>query len=356
MRFNVAIVGAGISGSMVASIIAKKGFKVVVLEKKGIGKKVCGGLISKRTLSLIKTEAILNEIRGAEIIFPNKKSVFIGGDKVHAYVIDRQKLDKEIAEKAMSEGAEYKLNFKIKKILRNKIYGKEEIKYDYLIGADGAKSFVAKSFSMGKIKFVNAIQGNAKCKVDCVKVFLGSFSPGFFAWIIPAGDVDRIGMGTTKKGIRQYFNAFLRLLDIEAENIKAGIIPMGLRRFFKGNVALVGDAAGQVKATSGGGIYASLLGAKILGEKFEGEKRDFYDYKKEYMKKFGRELKNCLIIRKFYLKLKDKDLNIIADYVERNVELINKYGDIDYPSILMKKFIKKNPKILFDIIWKRIWQ
>lgn len=357
MRFDVAIVGAGIAGSMAASIIARKGFKVIVLEKKGIGKKVCGGLISKRTLSLIKTEAILNEIKGAEIIFPNKKSVFIGGNKVHAYVIDRQKLDEELAEKAMSEGAEYKLNFKIKKISENKIYGREEIKYDYLIGADGAKSFVAESFSMGKVKFVNAIQGNAKYKgIDYVKVYLGSISPGFFAWIIPAGNVARIGMGVTKKGVRQYFNAFLKLVDMKAENIKAGIIPMGSRRFFKGNVALVGDAAGQVKATSGGGIYASLLGAKILGEKFEGEKRDFYDYRKEYMKKFGRELKKCLIIRKFYLKLKDEDFNIIADYVERNVELINKYGDIDYPSIVMKKFIKENPKILFDIVWRRIWR
>ena len=351
MQFDIAIVGAGIAGNSAAYELARKGYKVIVLEKKKeIGGKICGGLVSKRVINLQKTDAILNEIKGAYVHFPNGKEICIGGEKTHAYVIDRDKFVNEIAEKAMAEGAIYKLNFLVRKICQNKIYGKEEIKFEYLIGADGAKSNVAKLFNMGKISYINAIQGEGKkLEEDFVRVYLDNeLFPNFFGWIIPADEKARIGLGYQSKKLKEKINIFARKIDRKIDNCKAGLIPYGLRKFYRKNLALIGDSAGQVKATSGGGIYASLLASKILAESFP----DFKMYEKIFMEKFGKELKRHLLMRRIYRKLKNEDLNFIANYIEENVELINKYGDIDYQWKVAKEFMKKNPKFLIALIWK----
>ncbi len=352
MRFDVAIIGAGVAGNSLANIIAKKGYKTVVIEKnKEIGNKLCGGLVSKRVLNLSKTDAVVNEIKGAYVIFPNGKEICIGGNKTNAYVIDRKIFDRELAEKAMSNGAEYKLNFKVKHIFKNKING--EIEFEWLIGADGARSFVAKKFCMGEVSFINAIQGNAKMKIDedFVKIYINQeIAPGFFAWLIPDGNKVRIGLGSHKKALRKKLNKFIKIIDANIFDIKASLIPIGLRKFYLKNVILVGDACGHVKATSGGGIYGSLLASKLLGENFE----NFENYRKKFMGKFGKELRKCILVRKIFLKLNNRDFNEMYENIKNEVELINKYGDIDYPSILakkmVKKFIIKNPKLILKLV------
>lgn len=358
MRFDVVVVGGGVAGNMTAYELSKKGYKVAVVEKNSeIGKKVCGGLVSERVIKLSKTDSVMNEIKGAYVFFPNGKEICIGGDKTRAYVIDREKFDKELAEKAMAGGVEYKLNFKIKKICEKRIVGNKEIKFDYLVGADGARSSVAEKYDMGKIDYINAIQGESSKKIDddFVYIYLDKkFSPGFFSWIIPDGEKIRIGTGSSERKLREKFNIFLKKIDVSAEKVKSALIPAGMRKFYKKNVVLTGDSAGLVKATSGGGIYASLLSAKILADNFG----NFGKYEADFMKKFGNELKKCLIARKIFLKMENEDFNFFADYIEREIELINRYGDIDYQTKVAINFIKKHPFLLlhmFYIIFKNFY-
>ncbi|HEC77208.1 MAG TPA: geranylgeranyl reductase family protein [Thermoplasmatales archaeon] len=349
MRFDVAVVGGSVAGSMSAYELSRRGYKVVVLEKnREIGKKVCGGLVSWRAIKLSKTESVLNDIKGAYVFFPNGKEICIGGDKTHAYVIDRERFDKELAEKAMAEGAEYKLGFKVEKIYEKKLVGKEKIDFDCLIGADGARSFVAEKYEMGRIDYINAIQGESEKKFDddFVYVYIDKkISPGFFSWIIPDGEKVRIGTGSSEKKLRERFSVFLKRLNASAENIKSALIPVGMRKFYKKNVVLAGDSAGFVKATSGGGIYASLLSAKILAENFE----NFKKYRTDFMKKFGKELKKCLIARKIFLKMENEDFNFFADYIKKEIDVINKYGDIDYQTRVAIHFMKKHLFLIFHL-------
>ncbi len=348
MKFDVVIVGAGAVGNMTAYLLAKKGYKVIVLEKnENIGKKVCAGLVSERVIKLTKSEAVMNEIKGARINFPDRREVAIGGDKVHAYVLDRKKFDEELAEKAMAEGVEYKLKFRVRNVYENRI---GEIEFQWLIGADGARSTVAEKFSFGKIGYINAIQGEGKGEQDeFVKIYFGNkFAPGFFAWVIPDGDKLRMGLGSMEKAIKDKFNAFASMLGIEVKNVRGALIPFGLRKFAKRNVALVGDAAGQVKATSGGGLYAGLLASKILAEKLE----DFREYEKEYMKIYGRELKKCLILRKIFYHASDELYNYFGKIIEENVEILNRYGDLDYQSKVALEFIRRNPFHSFSMLFK----
>jgi len=341
--FDFAIIGGGPAGSMAAWQLAKKGYKTIVFEEHAaIGIPVrCAGLVSKNVIKM-HDDGIVNEIKGATIIFPNGKEIVIGGDKTHAFVIDRQIFDSGLAEKAMAEGAEYLFQKKVKKIARHEYFKVEEIKARYVIGADGPNSMVASQFNMGKIKFFNAIQGYGK-RIDdeFVKVYISNeIAPGFFAWIVPA-DETRIGLATTKRGIRKYFYIFLKKVGMDAKKIIAALIPFGMRRLQKDGIALVGDAAGQVKATSGGGIYAALTAANILascGENFE-------KYEKEFMKGFGKEIKRTIAMRKIVNSFNDKIWNKMAGIVEKNIDLINKYGDIDYPSIVVKEIMKSLFKI-----------
>ena len=207
MRCDAAIVGGGAAGNMAAYLLSKKGYKIVVLEKnKSIGNKVCGGLVSKRVTDLTKTEFVVNEIKGAQIHFPDGRNICIGGDKTHAYVLDRNRFDQELAEKAMAEGAQYKLGVRVKRIGKNSIEGRENIVFKYLIGADGAKSIIAQRFNMGNSKYINTIQGRAISGngEDFVRIYLDvNMAPGFFSWVIPDGTGSRVGLGTRERGIRQ---------------------------------------------------------------------------------------------------------------------------------------------------------
>ena len=317
MRFDVAIVGAGATGNCTAWLLSKSGYRVAVFEKnKEIGNKLCGGLVSHRVIKYCK-EAVVNEIRGAYLILPSGKEIFIGGDKVYAYVIDRKVFDTCLYENAMSEGARYFLNSMV------------EGKFPRLIGADGARSSIAKNFD-GKISYINAVQGVAKGgDEEYVRVYFGKFAPGFFAWEIPAGNELRVGLGTNEKGLRKKFNKFKSIIGREVKNERYALIPYGLKRMAKENCAIVGDAAGHVKATSGGGLYAGLLASEMLAKNF----CDFRSYERDFMRAYGNELRGCILLRKIFLRVGYEALEkVVVDD-----------GDMDYHWKFAKNFLVRHP-------------
>jgi flavin-dependent dehydrogenase len=106
LEFDVSIVGGGPIGGYIAGEIARKNFKVAILEKnKEVGMPLnCAGLITPRVFELLdipKDDIIQNKVKGANIHSPSGKILSIGGDKVHAIVINRSKFDKEIIKKSV---------------------------------------------------------------------------------------------------------------------------------------------------------------------------------------------------------------------------------------------------------------
>ncbi|MEM2934000.1 MAG: NAD(P)/FAD-dependent oxidoreductase, partial [Methanocellales archaeon] len=114
---------------------------------------------------------------------------------------------------------------------------------------------------------------------------------------------------------------------------------------------VVGDAAGQVKPTSGGGVYMGAVCAKIAGEvaakaALEGDTAEerLMEYEKKWRSKVGRELSIGLMLHECFAKLSDEQIEEFIEIMgdSKILQIITEYGDIDRPSVLFKKLLFSN--------------
>ena len=124
-QYDVVIVGGGPVGCLVGKMVSSQGFSVVIFEEHDeVGVPVrCAGLVSPRVLEIadVSKNCILNRITGARIYSPLGKSITIGGDKTHAFSIDRSKFDKDLASQAISAGTEICLGKRVVNVDEEKI-------------------------------------------------------------------------------------------------------------------------------------------------------------------------------------------------------------------------------------------
>jgi geranylgeranyl reductase family protein len=385
IEYDVAVVGGGPIGGYIAGEIAKKKFKVSIFEKnKEIGVPVnCAGLITPRVFEIIdidKKNVIQNKIKGARIHSPLGNILTIGGDKLHALVINRSKFDKEIIKKSKKYGVEVFLDEnvlsaqKIEDHIELKTSKNHDIKCDLLIGADGPYSKIRDRFAFPEpneyLRGIGAEIVDTNLDPDFVEIFVGrNIAPGFFAWIIPTdknGKNARIGLCINKNAAfspKEYFKNFIEnkytsefLKNTSIAGYIGGIIPLGvLKKTYESNVLVVGDAAAQVKPTSGGGVYTGLLCASHCSN-VSIDALQNNNFSAQYLKRYqklwnadiGRELNLGMKFRNIYKNFSDNQMD---SYIKRFsnpkiTEIITKYGDIDYPSKLVKPLLKKIPTLL----------
>ena len=101
---NVAVIGAGPSGTTAAKLLAKSGFKVSIFEEhKNIGKPIqCAGIVTETLFNFVKKGSyIVNELNEVEIISQKNKTII----PLNEYVICRESFDKQLAEEAEQKGS-----------------------------------------------------------------------------------------------------------------------------------------------------------------------------------------------------------------------------------------------------------
>lgn len=378
--FDAVVVGGGCVGGFVADRIAEAGLSVAILEEhREIGEPIqCGGLVTPRVFELVDcTQTILGKIRGAEIFSPRGRRIVIDGGRTEAVVVDRAMFDRAIVEKALRHGATTFLGTQAQSAARENggvvveaKRGDEDVRFRarLLIGADGVRSNVAKWFNIVRPKKIlpgfevemAGVEGDA----EFVKLFLGSdIAPGFFGWIIPSGETARVGLCLGEGNAYAYLQKMLDRADVASFTRRAqpilyivGGIPIGFaRRSHADRVMVVGDAACQPKATSGGGIFTGLLCGKYCAEVAVDALRDddlsarrLHRYHKAWTRSIGKELRKDFAIHESFARLKDDEIEDVFALLDNPVllEIIRKRGDIDFPSKVGWQLVREEPRLL----------
>jgi len=353
---KISIIGAGPTGNYLAYLLAKNSFDVSVFEEhKTVGLPVqCTGITTSYLGKLVelKKDFVVNKVNKARIFSPDNK--FIDVKLNNNIILDRAKFDQYLMEKAKKAGAKFFLNhrflnykdniIKVQNIKSNMI---KDIITDYLIGADGPLSDVAKSAGLkNKRDFLIGIQARVRLNNQNIVEFYPFIED--YAWVVPESkDIVRIGLAT-RKNPKKALNNFLRkrLKKYDIIDTQAGLIPIynPKIRTQKGNVFLVGDAASMVKATTGGGIIQGLIAARALADSIVNKK----NYNKEWKKTIGRDLLIHLKMRNIMNKFSTKDWDYLIElFNKEKIKKILASYDRDFPSRFLVKLVLTEPRLLY---------
>ena len=376
-NYDVCVVGASIAGNYLTYLLAKSNLQIVVIEEhEDIGLPFqCAGIISQKLGQLIKLpeEIVLNRVNTAKIFSPLGNFIKLSGNE-HPYVIDRIALDRLFYGKnKKATNVTYYLGEKFKSLKYSVENGqkcvlidtsKRSIKAKMLIGCDGPLTSVGKHLKVkNEVLYAAQIRIKGKFHENEAVMYFHPLWKQLFGWIVPEGNnIYRIGMASSKN-VKECFHVYLKKLDIDINNKidqQGGIIPYGImnKSAFM-NVLLLGDAAGQVKATTGGGIVMLLTAARHASNcvKLSFEQNNFSKrfIKKHYenpcLRTIGKELKLHYVIRLILEKLTSKEFEIFFKIIKENKieHIISLYGDMDFPKDLIFKLLKNRSVITFLI-------
>lgn len=353
---RVSIVGAGPSGSYAGYLLAKQGHDVTIYEDHAeIGKPVaCTGIVTKALFDIIDYDKsyIVNELEAVDVIGPKNEKTRV---PLHEYVICRIKFDNHVADKARDAGAKIELGHRYIGREGNKLLfrvnGRTIAKdTDILIGADGPLSKVAQSTGIGnKHPFWVGMQATIKSSFD-PKVFttwFGDIAPGFFAWSVPENEhLSRVGLAVTNdKNCAQCFQRLMRMVGGTIVDRQGAPIPLYNHHGIieKGNTFLVGDAAGLVKDTTGGGIITGMLSSKILAESIAAGT----SYSKN-VRKLRKELWIHSKLRRMLNRFTDSDYTRLLHLMNNpRVQRILYTHPREYPSRFMLKLLLAEPRFAY---------
>jgi len=361
MEYDTAVVGAGPVGSMSAIHAQKRGDALIL----GVpdARCRCAGLVSTSGLQAIGAydkKFILNTVRGARIFSPGGVEVEVDAKGEKACVIDRVLFDKTLFERALDAGCE-----NVSETVTN-------VKYDVVtssgktfsagrrILATGADYSLHKTCGLTYPKrFLTSAQYEleVECDRDFVELYFNV--PGFFSWLVPVEDSVRVGLATWSEPVK-HLNEFIKFLDkqgrLKSDRIFSksyGPIPIyePSVKTQCGECVSVGDAAGQVKATSGGGIVFGCLAAMHACEG---------DYERLWRRELGGELRLHLLIHNFLNRLSPEKTDRLFSIVAEHKRDLESSGDMDYASKtvlgflrdpgFVSKFLANAPGLLLDII------
>jgi digeranylgeranylglycerophospholipid reductase len=354
---DVIIVGAGPIGSYTARLLAEKGLNVGLFEKNhSIGKDVnCSGIVSVECFRRfdLPSLSVIRDIDSIKAFSPSGNCIQYRSESPIAHVVDRSVFDSELNMQAAAQGVTTYLGARVKHIDNSggvfSIGVKTQDEEREYISRMG---IIATGFEMDSIcgipkrpgVFLYGVQTEAAIEdINDVEVYFGEkVAPGSFSWIIPAiGGTARIGL-MAKSDAPELLRRFLsspsvlpRVKDL-SENVKCSPIPIkSISKSYAERLIIVGEAAGQVKATTGGGIYFGLLCSELAvqtvvkafssGDFSEGFLRM---YETEWKTLLAPELKAGLLLRSIFSRFSDRQIDLLIDLAKKDgfLPVIRRYG------------------------------
>lgn len=385
--YDVIIAGGSVSGLLAGREIAAKGLSVAILEEDAeIGTpEHCGGLVSIngiQNLGIIpSSNAIENKIKYARI-FSYSKIFELNAQEQKVIVLDRRVFDKQIAFQTQRLGGDIRVRCSMRSISQKNDSGNDDdhhhyyydvrtsegnLKCNYFVDARGVTSILQRNRE-GILQSAQYEVYASWIERDTIEVkFDSERYPGFFAWIIPTGR-GKAKVGVAGKSINAA-NALKSYIDSKGQSysvIRKVYAPIWVRgpleTFVFGRTLIIGDAAGQTKPTTAGGIYTCGMGGIFAGRAIaeaiqQNNDKLLYDYPKNWFSIFKEEFDKMIIARHLLERLDNKAIDdLFSTITQIETEQLSKTGDFDFHSSALAKMLgaKGAAKIIKTVLGNEI--
>lgn len=384
---DVVVVGAGPAGLTAARLLASDGHDVAVLEEHDqIGVPVhCTGVLGLAAFDEfdIPRETILSTAHVARFVAADGSDVAVDADNARAAVVDRARFDQALAQSSRRAGAELRAGARVRTIevradgVAIGLDGGERIQARACVLACGANYRFNRQLGLGSPRhFVQSAQLEYPLDGPAdVEVHLGrSVAPGGFAWLVP---FERNGRRHTRLGLMcesRALNRFREFAGRTRARFKAEgeswpdprlkILPLGpVPRTYGTRVLAVGDAAGLVKPTTGGGIYYSLISAQLAARTLhEALQRDdlretaLRRYEQEWRARLGAEIRIGLAFRTLASRMTDRAIDAVVELarVDGLVPMLRQTADFNWHRQSALALLRHSQfrKILLSSLWR----
>lgn len=339
---DVAIVGGGPGGLAAARSLAAAGWAVAVFEEhQQVGMPVhCTGVLAEDVIAALDlpAEAVLNPLSTVRFVAPAGHSFDYTTATTEAVVIDRAAFDEALGRRAELAGASLVRGHRVTAIeviggAAQLTFGEgEPVRARSVILACGANYSFQKRLGLGMPStFLQSAQLELPAEqLGDVEIHFGSeIAPKGFAWAVPVrrsyGTFARIGVMAESDPAAYFSRMIARIRQRwgvavpDAAAPRRRMLPLGsVKRTYAERVLAVGDAAGLVKPTTGGGIYYSVvsgeIAAEVLGSCLAADDLSAHalrEYEQRWRTRFQSEFTAQLALRFVAQRMRDADIDAL---------------------------------------------